>query len=69
MFCYPVKNKYLFFMDKVLVYYLDPLYFQQPYKLTSGLLRDLKIMADSRPIFPSAYIKLYLFHLIITLEP
>jgi hypothetical protein len=56
-------------MDKVSVYYLDPLYYEQSYKLMSGLLRDLKTMADSRPIFPSAYIKLYLFHLIITLEP
>jgi hypothetical protein len=56
-------------MDKVLVYYLDPLNFQQFYKLWSDLLRTLKIMADSRPIFTSVYIKLYLFHLIITLEP
>jgi len=56
-------------MDKVSVYYLDPLNFQQLYKLLSGLLRGLKIMADAGPIFSATYIKLYLFHLIITLEP
>jgi hypothetical protein len=45
-------NNYNIYMDKVSVYYLDPLYFWcDPLLLkTSALLRDLQKMAASKPI-------------------
>ena len=50
-------------MDKVSVYYLDPLNFRCLYNLTSALLRGHKIMAASKPISLSTLIKTVLISL------
>jgi len=50
-------------MDKVSVYYLDPLNFRCFQKLISALLRDLQLMAASKPISLSTDMKTFLISL------
>ena len=50
-------------MGKVSVYYLDPLNFRCFKDLTSALLRGLQIMAASKPIPLSTYIKTFFISL------
>jgi len=50
-------------MDKVSVYYLDPLNFRCFYSLIGALLRDHEIMAASKPITLSTLIKTFFISL------
>jgi len=54
---------YKFYMDKVSVYYLDPLNFRRFYSLISALLRGLQIVAASKPISLSTILKTILISL------